>query len=66
MAYFSVELRHGENKQVWIANCEDAELATALALEAPGALPSERVAASHLAGDPPFPVDENSVKQWLP
>jgi hypothetical protein len=64
MNYFAVELRHGENKQVWIACCETEAEAALLAREAVGALPEARAEAQPLRGDPPFRLKPDTVKQW--
>ncbi|WP_147457612.1 hypothetical protein [Paracoccus alkanivorans] len=66
MDYFVVELRHGENKQVWIACSETEEDALELAREAPEALPNARAEAKILTGEPPYYLSPGTVVLWVP
>jgi len=65
MDYFMVELRHGENKQIWIACCETEAAASLLAREAAGALPNSRAEVQPLGGAPPFLLQAGEVRQWV-
>ncbi|MBO9457084.1 MULTISPECIES: hypothetical protein [unclassified Paracoccus (in: a-proteobacteria)] len=64
MKYFIVELRFGENKQHWIACCENEADAESLAKEANGSLPNARSEVKALEGDPPFLLKPDNVRQW--
>ncbi|WP_281953616.1 hypothetical protein [Pseudophaeobacter arcticus] len=66
MDYFTIELRHGESKQVWIACSETVEKAMELAREAPEALPNARAEAETLTSQPPFRLKPDTVKLWVP
>ena len=65
MNYFTVELRHGENKQIWLACCETEADASLLAREAISALPEARAEVQPLRGAPPFLLQAGQVKQWV-
>jgi len=65
MDYIAVELRHGENKQVWIACCETEDEALDLVQEASGALPNARAESKIIADEPPFRLKPNTVRQWV-
>lgn len=66
MDYFSVELRHGENKQLWIARCETEAEAEQLAQDSAGSLPEATPDANKLAGKPPVELKPNTAMQWVP